>query len=216
MKILIFSDIHGDLRTLEKIVAQPADLYIAAGDLATFGRGLDECGEILKPLGSRLWMLPGNHESHDETRALCERLGFIDFHRQIRSLESSHGTCYWAGLGYSNITPFNTPGEYSEPEIAAALRSFDGLKPLYVVAHCPPFNSKLDEFAPGKHAGSTALREWIDRVQPLYLFCGHIHETAGMTDRLGSTQCINVGSGNVIREALELRKMPKPGYSMEI
>jgi len=53
MKILIFSDIHGDLRALEKIAAQPADIYIANGDLSTFGRGLDRCGEILKPLGER-------------------------------------------------------------------------------------------------------------------------------------------------------------------
>ena len=55
MKILIFSDIHGDLRALERIVAQPADMYIAAGDLATFAKGLERCGEILKPLGERLW-----------------------------------------------------------------------------------------------------------------------------------------------------------------
>jgi predicted phosphodiesterase len=51
VKILIFSDIHGDLRALDRIVAQPADLYIAAGDLATFGKGLERCGEALKPLG---------------------------------------------------------------------------------------------------------------------------------------------------------------------
>ena len=53
MKILIFSDIHGDLRALEKIVAQPPDIYIANGDLSTFGCGLDRCGEIFKPLGER-------------------------------------------------------------------------------------------------------------------------------------------------------------------
>ena len=39
MKLLIFSDIHGDLRALERIVEQPADIYIDAGDLATFSRG---------------------------------------------------------------------------------------------------------------------------------------------------------------------------------
>ncbi len=36
VKVLIFSDIHGDLRALARIVAQPADVYICAGDLATF------------------------------------------------------------------------------------------------------------------------------------------------------------------------------------
>lgn len=32
MKILIFSDIHGDIRALEQTIAQPADVYISAGD----------------------------------------------------------------------------------------------------------------------------------------------------------------------------------------
>ncbi len=69
MRILIFSDIHGDMRALERLVAQTADIYIAAGDLSTFGRGLERCGELLRPLGERCWVLPGNHETHEETKA---------------------------------------------------------------------------------------------------------------------------------------------------
>lgn len=197
MKILIFSDIHGDTRSLERIVAQPADIYIAAGDLSTFGCGLDRCGPVLAPLRESLWVLPGNHETHDETRAFCNQYGFVDFHRQVRPLGATH----WAGLGYSNITPFDTPGEYSEDEIARALASFEGIQPLYLVAHFPPHGTKLDEFAPGKHAGSPTLRAWVERVQPVCLFCGHIHETAGKRDRLGTSECINVG---------------KQGFSLEI
>ena len=200
MKILIFSDIHGDLKALEKIVAQPADIYIAAGDLSTFGRSLDRCGEVLKPLGERVWVLPGNHETHEETSALCKRFGFLDFHRQVRALTSAAATTQWAGLGYSNITPFNTPGEYSEEEIAKALAAFDTLKSLYLVVHFPPQGTKLDEFAQGKHAGSPTLRAWVERVQPLYLFCGHIHEAAGRSDRLGPTQCFNVGKQGYTHE----------------
>jgi len=97
VKILIFSDIHGDTRALEKLVAQPADIYIAAGDLSTFGKDLDRCGEIMKPLGEKVWVLPGNHESHGDTRSFCERFGFFDFHRQIRALKSERGTTQWAG-----------------------------------------------------------------------------------------------------------------------
>jgi hypothetical protein len=201
VKVLIFSDIHGDTGALEKLIAQPADVYIAAGDLSTFGKGLDRCGEIMKPLGQKVWVLPGNHESHDDTRAFCERFGFFDFHRQIRALKSERGTTQWAGLGYSNITPFNTPGEYSEEEIAKALAPFDNLKPLYLVVHFPPQGTRLDEFAAGKHAGSPTLRAWVDRVQPLCLFCGHIHECAGRGDRLGATKALNVG---------------KKGYTVEV
>jgi Icc-related predicted phosphoesterase len=201
VKILIFSDIHGDIGAVERVAAQPADVYIAAGDLGTFGRDLERPAEVLGPLGSRVWLLPGNHETHEQTRALCQKFGFVDFHRQVRRVESARGAIYFAGLGYSNITPFNTPGEYSEEEIAQALAAFDGIRPLYLIIHFPPLGTKLDEFAPGKHAGSPALRAWVEREQPAYLFCGHIHETAGLTDRLGVTECRNVG---------------KRGYTLEI
>jgi uncharacterized protein len=197
MKVLVFSDIHGDVRALQRLIAQPADVYIAAGDLSNFGRGLDRCAAALKGLGDRLWLLPGNHETHHETRALCLEHGFVDFHRQVRSL----GATQWAGLGYSNITPFATPGEYSEEEISQALAAFESFKPLYLVVHFPPYGTKLDEFAPAKHAGSPTLTKWVERVQPVRLFCGHIHEAAGKTDRIGATQCLNVG---------------KQGYSLEI
>jgi uncharacterized protein len=197
MKVLVFSDIHGDTRALEKIVAQPADIYVANGDLSTFGRGLDRCGEILAPLGEKVWVLPGNHESHEQIREFCGRFGFLDFHRQVRQLGGTH----WAGLGYSNITPFKTPGEYTEEQIAEALAAFDGLKRLYLVAHVPPRDTKLDEIAPGKHAGSSSLRSWIEKEKPEYLFCGHIHEGAGRSDLIGGTKCFNVG---------------KAGYAVEV
>ncbi len=197
MRVLIFSDIHGDVRALGRIVAQPADIYICAGDLATFGKGLEKCGKVLEPLGEKLWVLPGNHETDADIREFCGRFGFVDFHRRVLQIARTP----WAGLGYSNVTPFKTPGEYTEEEIAEALAGFDGVAGLNLVIHVPPFGTRLDEYAPGKHAGSTALRAWVEREQPAYLFCGHIHETAGFSDRLGATQCINVG---------------KEGYTLEV
>jgi Icc-related predicted phosphoesterase len=197
VKVLIFSDIHGDLRALARIVAQPADVYICAGDLATFQKGLDRCGEVLKPLGERLWVLPGNHETHNDIRDFCTCFGFVHFHRRVLQTKSTP----WAGLGYSNITPFKMPGEYSEEEITEALAQFDGIAGLHLVVHFPPYGTRLDEYDPEKHAGSPALRTWVEREQPPFLFCGHIHETAGLSDQLGSTLCINVG---------------KEGYAIEV
>ncbi len=189
MKVLIFSDIHGDMRALERLLARPADIYIAAGDLSTFGRDLARSGESLQQLGERCWVLPGNHETDEQIREFCAHYGLVDFHREVKELDATQ----WAGLGYSNPTPFNTPGEYTEEEIAEALARFDGLKPLYLVVHFPPYGTQLDQVAPGRHAGSRVLRNWVEREQPRYLFCGHIHECGGKSDRLGATQCFNVG-----------------------
>lgn len=196
MRVQIFSDIHGDIRALERALAGPADIYIAAGDLSTFGKALDRCGPPLAKLGDRAWVLPGNHESDSQTREFCRENGVVDFHRQMRTINGTR----WAGLGYSNPTPFNTPGEYTEQEISDALAQFDTSSPFYLVVHVPPYGTHLDEFAPGKHAGSHAVREWIERTQPLAVFCGHIHECAGKSDHVGASPCFNVGKAGYIQE----------------
>ncbi len=44
-----------------------------------------------------------------------------------------------------------------------------------------------------RHGGSTAVREFLEREQPEYFFCGHIHEAAGVAELLGATKAMNVG-----------------------
>ena len=101
-----------------------ADYYFAAGDLTSWGRGLDRCGEIMQARAERVYVLPGNHESAEMTAALCRKFGLHHFHEQ--SFEA--GGYHIAGLGYSSPTPFNTPGEYSEKEMGAASGEVRGLE----------------------------------------------------------------------------------------
>ena len=189
MKLLIFSDIHEDWPALEKLMEQAADYYIAAGDLANWGRGLDKASQILAAHTEKVWLLPGNHESDRDIEAFSQRFGFHDLHGETLELAGYH----IAGLGCSNPTPFNTPGEYSESELARRLLPFGQLKPLILICHCPPKDTELDCAGPGQHFGSTAIKEFIQQHQPAYFFCGHIHESAGVYATIGKTQCWNVG-----------------------
>jgi len=189
MRILLFSDIHQDLRALESLMKTPADLYVSAGDLTNWGKGLDDCGRVMKPHGEKVWVLPGNHESAEQIAGFCERFGFRNFHEQAWKIDG-----YWAaGLGYSGPTPFNTPGEYSEAELARRLAPFADLKPLVLVCHAPPQATALDRVNASTNAGSHAVREFLDRSSPEYFFCGHIHESAGVQERIGRTQAMNLG-----------------------
>ncbi len=188
-KLLIFSDIHTDWRTLERILSVEADFYIAAGDQATWGRGLDRCGQILRTRGERVWVLPGNHESASQIAAMCEECGLNNFHRRHFTV----GGWHIAGLGYSSPTPFDTPGEYTEPQIAEYLEPFAELHPLVLVCHAPPYGTALDQVHPGLHAGSTAVHDFIQRIQPAHFFCGHIHEAEGVSIEIGQTHAHNVG-----------------------
>ena len=189
MKLLVFSDIHMDKKALERLMAVEADLYVCAGDLVTWARGLDTMAELLQPRAEKMYMLPGNHESESDIARVCDQYGFTNLHG--KSIEA--GGVHIAGLGYSSPTPFNTPGEYTEAQMAERLAPFAGLKPLVLICHCPPKDTDLDGLKPGAHFGSQAVREFIDAYEPARFFCGHIHECEGRDVMIGHTRGANVG-----------------------
>jgi uncharacterized protein len=196
MKLLIFSDIHNNWKTLEDLLGVDADYYVAAGDQVSWGRGLERCGEILSTRGDKVYVLPGNHESASQISELCARYGMHDFHQKHMVV----GRWHVAGLGYSNPTPFETPGEYSEPQLAERLERFAGLSPLVLICHTPPYGTALDQVRPGLHAGSVAVRNFIETHQPEYFFCGHIHEAEGVSEEIGKTRAWNVGKKGYLLE----------------
>jgi Icc-related predicted phosphoesterase len=61
-----------------------------------------------------------------------------------------------------------------------------------LVTHQPPYQTTTDKAMKLVHTGSRAIREFIERTQPVLCLCGHIHESAG-TDRIGNTLIINPG-----------------------
>jgi Icc-related predicted phosphoesterase len=201
-RLLVFSDIHNDARALQRLMAIEADYYFAAGDLVSWGRGLDQMGEIMKPRGERVYVLPGNHESEADIAAFCSRHGFVNFHGGTLELPGGRVV----GLGYSSPTPFDTPGEYTEEEMAARLKEFANLQrianvqPLVAVCHAPPLDTPLDRVHDGLHAGSRAVREFIEQVRPAYFFCGHIHEAEGVVAQMGATRAMNVGKKGFLLE----------------
>jgi Icc-related predicted phosphoesterase len=200
-RLLVFSDIHNDARALERLMAIEADYYFAAGDLVSWGRGLDKMGEIMRPRGGSVYVLPGNHESEADIAAFCSRHGFVNFHGGVLELDGAR----IAGLGYSSPTPFDTPGEYSEEEMTERLAKLaaatgEGPKSLVMVCHAPPLDTALDCVHEGLHAGSRAVRDFIERVQPAHFFCGHIHEAEGVVAQMGRTRAMNVGKKGYLLE----------------
>jgi Icc-related predicted phosphoesterase len=196
VRLLIFSDIHNDWKALDRLLAIDADYYFAAGDQVTWAKGIDRAGGILAHRADRVYVLPGNHESAEMVAAMCARHGLHNFHEQHIQV----GRWHVAGLGYSSPTPFNTPGEYTEPQIAERLNKFAELNPLVLVCHAPPYGTALDQIRPGLHAGSHSVREFIDKHQPEHFFCGHIHEAEGVAIEMGRTRAKNVGKAGHLLE----------------
>lgn len=112
--------------------------------------------------------------------------------------------------GWSNRTPWNTHREEDEERLKiryeTMISQLKNRENAIFNVHVPPYKSGLDE-APEldknlrpvlagqalKPVGSTALRETIERYQPLLGLHGHIHEGRGAT-RIGKTLCLNPGS----------------------
>ncbi len=67
-----------------------------------------------------------------------------------------------------------------------------------LVHHQPPYRilDKVGPLAPkhwrGKNAGSETILKYIEKFQPKYSFCGHIHEGEG-TKKVGKSEVYNLG-----------------------
>ena len=67
----------------------------------------------------------------------------------------------------------------------------------------PALRDEIYQFTgerPGLHAGSTAVRDFIEKYQPEHFFCGHIHEAEGAAIRMGKTRARNVGKAGFLLE----------------
>jgi hypothetical protein len=195
-RVLIFSDLHNDTVALKKLMAVEADAYFAAGDLVSWGRGLTKMGEAMRARAGRVYAMPGNHESARDIEEFCAAFGFVNFHGTTAEI----GGVRFAGLGYSSPTPFDTPGEYSEREMAARLEPLAAWKPQVLICHAPPLGTPLDRIREGLHGGSRAVREFIEQQQPAHFFCGHIHEAEGVVIQMGATRAMNVGKRGYLLE----------------
>lgn len=118
-------------------------------------------------------------------------------------------------LGYSNPTPWDTPREVSEDKLATMIedvvKDIDDFSNVVFNFHCPPKDCTLDlapkldtSFDPPRPVttageavmigvGSSAVRDAIEKYQPLLVLTGHIHESRGVV-KIGRTTIVNPGS----------------------
>lgn len=189
MKLLAFSDLHRDLDRAERLVelAQDADVVLGVGDYATMRMGLEGTIEVLSAIAAPTVLVPGNAESDTELwRACADWPSARVLHGEALQLD---GTEFF-GLG-GGIPPTLFPWSFdlSEDEAAAKLESCP--EGAVLVVHSPP-KGYLDE-AHGRHLGSRAILDAIERKLPALVVCGHIHQCWGSEAAIGTTPVVNVG-----------------------
>jgi uncharacterized protein len=198
-----------------------ADRFFHEEMLRTVERWMALADERLEGTGIECFVCPGNDDQMD-IDPVIERARHVSLAEgRVVDLDGFQ----MASTGWSNITPWKTYREEDEPDLAeriercAAQVTAPAERTIFSL-HCPPYGSGLDD-APEltedmslKHAGhapvpcgSTAVREAIERHQPVLSLHGHIHEARGHA-RIGKTLCINPGSsyeqGDLLGALVEL------------
>jgi uncharacterized protein len=165
--------------------------------------------EKLTPQKMLLYFMAGNDDFASIDEAIAER-------KSIRNPDMNHseieGGYEVVGLSNANMTPWRCARDVEEDVLAQKLDALAGMiqHPEHTIAilHVPPFGSGLDTcpeldknlkiITQGgqvvmKSAGSSAVKAFIEKVQPMLTLHGHIHESPGHV-HIGHTLSINAGS----------------------
>ena len=200
MKLLVFSDLHRDRDAARALVerSDEADVLVGAGDFAVMRHGIDDVIGILRGVDKPTLLVPGNGESDAELLEACA--GWASAHVLHGDVVTLEGIPFF-GIGAGiPVTPF---GEWSfdlsEDQARAMLVECPERGVL--ISHSPPYGH-LDE-AGGRHLGSQAVLDTIERVSPRLVVCGHIHGWWGKRSTIGPTLVLNAGPEGQLLELPE-------------
>jgi Icc-related predicted phosphoesterase len=165
--------------------------------------------EKLTPQKMLLYFMAGNDDLASIDTAIAE-------YKSIRNPDMNHseieGGYEVVGLSNANMTPWRCARDVEEDVLEQKLDTLAGMiqhpERTIAILHVPPFGSGLDTcpeldknlkiITQGgqvvmKSAGSTAVKAFIEKVQPMLTLHGHIHESPGHV-HIGRTLSINAGS----------------------
>jgi Icc-related predicted phosphoesterase len=162
----------------------------------------------------KVYLCGGNDDTDEVLKALDEipKDRVVNAENRVVPLDEEHTI---ATVGYSTPTPWETPRERTDQEIAVVIDELmtDVPDPSRTVFnfHCPPLDSGLDSclkldasvWPPTPvmennqpvyyGAGSQAVTDALNRYQPVVGLHGHIHESRGMA-QFKRTPAYNPGS----------------------
>ncbi|HEX9520294.1 MAG TPA: hypothetical protein VF951_10375 [Streptosporangiaceae bacterium] len=175
----------------------------------TMGRWIELAEERLAGSSVQCLVAPGNDDPFFIEDVLNSSASVINPDQRVVQLP---GGFQMISVGYSNRTPWDSPRELDEDDLAAlidreAAKLADPARAIFNL-HVPPKETPIDqavaldkEFRPVTRGGSpvitgvgsSAVRQALARFQPMLSLHGHIHESRGEA-RIGKTLALNPGS----------------------
>ena len=204
MKLLVFTDLHSDLKTFEKIASkakkEKVDAIVCAGDFTAFSALTKIMIRKFESLKIPFFLVHGNHESPEEVQVLTKNLKFV---RNVHLKGSTLDSATFIGSGGEGFSKENE--EFNEHEkslssLVSKIKSAERDHKFIFMTHQPPYRTKLDFLPWAGYVGSKSARRFIEKNQPNLCVTGHIHETFGKTDKIGKTLIVNPGPEGKIVE----------------
>jgi len=197
-KILAVGDIHGDTGLVKKLAKkakeEDVDLVILAGDLTFAEQSIKNIIGPFVKAKKQVLLIPGNHESIATVDFLAEMYPNTKNIHGYSFIKNDLGI-FGAGAGDIGIN------KATDSEIFNLLKKgnerIKDLKKKIMVTHMHPKGSKA-EFSGFK--GSKAVEKAIKEFHPDIAICSHIHEAAGIEEKIGKTKVINVSRKEKIFE----------------
>lgn len=209
-KICALSDLHGHLPKIE-----PCELVLIAGDIVPLHIQFDNSAATIWFLNTfAKWvnslpcdtviMVAGNHDK------LLERASFIA--HAVENM-TNFKLIYLSGTTYEYVAESLKHYKiYGSPFCHkfgnwAFMQSEEWLKGYYnnipedtdiILTHDTPMLGDLDLLPPSQwnpksvHAGGKALADAIRKINPKYVFCGHLHTCKDKYLKLDNTEIYNV------------------------
>jgi len=190
MKFLVITDLHQKTSALEwinrLIDEEKPEAVLFLGDSIDLGATTADAVSIISKIKGNIYYIPGNCDPLDLPEALEGKVN------SVHGKGFEIGGQYFAALGGSNPTIFNTPFELQEDDIKKRLSSISK-KGMVLMTHAPAYGSDLDLISAGINVGSTAIRDIIAEYRPMVALSGHIHE-AIITKEQDGTLYVNPGA----------------------
>lgn len=201
MKFLAFADLHDDTAATAALVqrAQEDDIefLVCAGDISQLGRGLTTTLKKLAKVNKPLYLVPGQppHETNEMLETVLPKFPYcVNLHANAVEV----GDYLFLGYGEGGFAKQDATFR----KVARQWYGHHKGKKIVLVVHQPPFHTKLDflDSASEKYVGNLDYRKFIERIKPKLVICGHIHESAGETDKVGTTTLMNPGWEGMVVE----------------
>jgi len=193
MIIIALADIHGSANYLGSACEAlgKADLVLVAGDLTNFG-GAGKAKKIVEELrlcNERVYAISGN----------CD-LPAVDGYLTKEQVNLDCNCVEVDGVNFVGVSGSSSGCKIfsHKPDEERFARAFEVIEGrisddrFVLITHQPAWGTNLDVAASGQHAGSRAIRAFIERAKPVLAVSAHIHESPGV-DHIGQTVIVNPG-----------------------